>query len=83
MYIIRYLLQNAFFFKDSVVAAEKYIENKRPVLPVKYDKEDYNKVRVTFDGTPLEHIDLSSDLESEDEAPEEMVRLRRLRCLMY
>lgn len=62
-------------FEDSEVDAAKYIENKRPVFPLKYNKDDYNNVRVAFDRNPLEQIDLSSDSDSDTEAPEEMVKV--------
>lgn len=59
-------------FVDSEVNAAQYIENKRPVYPVKYNKSNYDEVHNTFDNTSREIIELSSD---DEEDPEEMVNV--------
>lgn len=49
------------FKKDSEQDAAKYIENKRPIYPVKYNQSNYNNEPVASDDTPLEIIDLCSE----------------------
>lgn len=46
--------------------AENYIENKRKILPVKYDKSNYSEVAVPTDEI-REQIDLSESTDSEME----------------
>lgn len=46
--------------------ASDYIERKRPVFPVKYNKRNYNNEHVQHGDIPLEHIDLCSS-SSDDE----------------
>lgn len=56
-------------FLECEQAAAKYIENKRPIFPVKYNKSDYvHGETVLYDpDIVLEHIDLCSSVsESEN-----------------
>lgn len=55
-------------FSDPEQEALAYIENKRPVVPVKYNQENYDtNLRVQHSDVPLEHIDLcSSDSEIDE-----------------
>lgn len=53
--------------KDSETDAAQYIKKKRPILPVKYNKNDYKNVRLQFDGEPLENINLCSDSSDTEE----------------
>lgn len=43
----------------------KFIANKRPIFPVKYNESDYSTHYETYDDTPLECIELLSDSEDD------------------
>lgn len=60
-------------FTDDEEDAAKFIENKRPVFPVQYNKSNYDGVKDTYDGTPRECIDLISDSSDSEDEPAPMV----------